>query len=78
MISRRIDQILQQINHDYTEKRKNDYIMSLPKVTLVQGGAFHRHLTSRDKVTVQSKVPRITKDLTVITKILAQEAVLTT
>ena len=52
--------------------------MSLPKVTLVKGGAFYRHLTSREKVTVQSKVPRITRDLSVIDKILALEAVPTT
>ncbi len=74
-IIRRIDQILQATNHDYSEKRKNDYVMSLPKVTFVETGAFHRHLAARDKVTVQSKVPRITKDLTVINKILVLEAV---
>ncbi len=76
LISRRIDSILQELSHDYAEKRKYDHVLSLPEVTILPAGSFYRYLTSRGKVTVQSKVPRITDNPTIIHKILAQEAVL--
>ena len=78
LLTRRIDQLLQELNHDYTEKRKNDAVLSRPEVAVVPPGTFHRYLTTREKVSVQSKVPRIVHDLSVIRKILGPEAVLTT
>jgi len=66
-----IDQELKNLSHDYSEKRKNDYIMCTPIVRILQHGCFHRYLSQQKKVSVQSKVPRISSNRQLVDDIYA-------
>ena len=66
-----IDQELKKLNHDYAEKRKNDYIMCAPIVKVLQHGCFHRYLSQQRKVSVQSKIPRISSNRQLVDDIYA-------
>lgn len=70
MMSHKIDALLHELNHDYAEKRKHNYVMTRPEVRLVPHGTFHRYLTNRSKVSVQSKVARISQTTALIEQII--------
>lgn len=66
-----IDDELKKLSHDYAEKRKKDYIMCMPLVRILQSGCFHKYLNQQRKVSVQSKVPRISSNRQLVDDIYA-------
>ena len=66
-----IDKELKKLSHDYAEKRKNDYIMCTPIVRVLQSGCFQKYLNQQRKVSVQSKIPRISTNRQLVDDIYA-------
>jgi hypothetical protein len=52
------DRTLRRVNVDYDTKRTGDVGMTVPTVTLVAPGTFHRWMESRGKLGGQNKCPR--------------------
>ena len=70
-IARLIDLYLKELSHDYSEKRKDDLIMSLPTVHILLPGSFYRYMDVHQKIGVQSKIPRISKSRDLVNQLYA-------
>ena len=57
-----IDRTLQEVNHDYSIKRKGDLGMTTVEVTAVPTGTFYAWMKSRGKLGGQNKVPLCAND----------------
>ncbi len=65
-----LDKTLQQHNSDYEAKRRNDFTLLAPQVTVLEKGTFIRWMRGRRKLGGQHKVPRLCNDRQYLDSIL--------
>ena len=65
-----LDEELQKINIDYKAKRKNNSPLKQLSVKPVKKKTFYKWLKSHDKLSGQSKIPRINNDFKIIHELL--------
>ncbi len=66
-----LDETLKQINSDYEAKRFNNYVLQLPKVTILKRGTYYNWLKANNKLGGQFKVPRLSNTRDVMDDVLA-------
>ena len=69
-----IDRTLQQVNNDYSVKRKGDLGMTTVEVSAVPSGTFYAWMKSRDKLGGQNKVPLCANDRRYVDELIATAA----
>ena len=65
-----LDDTLKQINSDYEAKRFNNYILQLPKISMMPKGSFYNWLKANNKLGGQFKVPRLSNDRKILEDVL--------